>query len=108
MTLAVVFHLPPPGKCIQAAKLVLPGKDPPNGGRAYAGLLRKVCARALDHPPRAAYYAQTAGDSARAPGGTVHFGELLTILFHRLGRHHRARAGLARLRRMPEHGGRPR
>jgi hypothetical protein len=45
-----------------------------------------------DHPPRAAYYAQTAGDSTGAPGGTMHFGELLAILFHRQGRHHRTGA----------------
>jgi hypothetical protein len=82
MDLIVVFHLPPPSRRIQTKKLVLPEKDPPSGGRACVGLLRKVCVRAPDRPLRAIYYAQTASDSARAPRGTVHFGELLAILFH--------------------------
>jgi hypothetical protein len=105
--LAMVFHPPPPGERIQAGKLVLPRKDPPSGRRAYAGLLGKVCVGAPDCPPGAANYTQTIGDSARAPSGTVHFGELLAILFCRPGQHHRARAGPARIHRMPEHGGRP-
>jgi hypothetical protein len=102
-----VFHPPPPGGLIQAGKLVSLRKDPPSGGRAYAGLLGKVCAEALDPPPGVAYYAQTIGDSAEAPDGTMHFRELLAILFHRPGRHHRAEASPVRLCRMPGHGGRP-
>jgi hypothetical protein len=76
-------------------------------GRACVGLLGKVCVRAPDRPPRAAYYAQIAGDSAGAPDGTVHFTELLAILFCRLGRHHHTGAGPMWLRRMPGHEGRP-
>jgi hypothetical protein len=83
--LAVVFHPLPSGGHIQAGKLVSPRKDPPCGGRACASLHRKVCARALDRPPGAAYYAQTASGSTEAPGGTMHFGELITIFFHRQG-----------------------
>jgi hypothetical protein len=56
MDLVVVFHLPPPGGRIQAGKLVLAGKDPPNGGRACVDLLGKVCARAPDRPLGAVYY----------------------------------------------------
>jgi hypothetical protein len=55
-------------------------KDPPNGSRAYAGLLEKVCVVALDRPPKATYYARTTGDSTRVPDGIVHFRELLAIL----------------------------
>jgi hypothetical protein len=107
MNLAVVFRAPPLGGCIWASKLVSPRKDPPSEGvgRAYAGLLRKVCVRVPDCPPGAAYYAQTAGDSVGAPAGTVHFGELLSILFHRPGPHHCARADPVRLCRTPEHRG---
>jgi hypothetical protein len=76
-------------------------------GRACVGLLGKVCVRAPDRPPGAAYYAQIAGDSAGASDGTVHFTELLAILFCRLGRHHHTGAGPMWLRRMPGHGGRP-
>jgi hypothetical protein len=82
MDLVVVFHPPPPGGRIQVDKLVLPRKDPPSEGRACAGLLSKVCTGAPDRLPRAAYYAQTTDDSAGAPGGTMHFRELLAILFH--------------------------
>jgi hypothetical protein len=81
MFLVVVFHHPPLGGHIQSGKLVSPRTDHLNGGRVCAGLLRKVCAGAPDRPPRAAYYAQTAIDSTEAPGGTVHFGELLAIMF---------------------------
>jgi hypothetical protein len=80
MDLALVFHPPLPGGRIQASKLVSPEKDPPNGARAYAGLLGKVCVVALDRPPKASYYARTTGDSTRAPDGIVHFRELLAIL----------------------------
>jgi hypothetical protein len=107
MDLVVVFHPPQPGGCIQACKLVSPKKGPPNRGRACASLHRKACAEAPNRPPRDAYYAQTAGGSTRAPGGTMHFGELLTILFRRQGQHHHARADPARLRHIPEHKGRP-
>jgi hypothetical protein len=79
MDLVVVFHLPPPGGCIQAGKLVLPEKDPPSGGRVCAGLLEKVCVRALNCPLGAIYYAQTTGDSIGASGGTVYFRELLFV-----------------------------
>jgi hypothetical protein len=85
MDLAVVFHLPPSGGRIQVGRLVLPGKDSSNGGRACVGLLGKVCARAPDRPSGATYYTQTVGDSIEAPGGTVYFRELLAILFHRPG-----------------------
>jgi hypothetical protein len=102
-----VFHPPPPGGHIQAGKLVAPRKDPPSGGRACTCLLEKVCAIALDRPPVTAYYAQTAGDSIGAPGGIVHFKELLAILFRQPGRYHHAKAGPVWLRRMPGHGGRP-
>jgi hypothetical protein len=117
MDLVVVFYLPPPGRHIQAGKLVLPRKDPPSGGRACAG--RQTCVTQKgpsqqggelvqtlpNHPLGAAYYAQTASDSTRAPSGTVHFGELLAILIRQQGQHHHARVGPARLRHMPEHGG---
>jgi hypothetical protein len=79
MDLAVVFHPPQPARCIQASKPVSPKKDPPSGGRACASLHGKVCAGAPYHPPRVAYYTQTAGGSAEAPDSTVHFGELLAI-----------------------------
>jgi hypothetical protein len=104
-----VFHPPLPGGRIQANKLVSPGKDPPSGGwgRACIGLLRKVCTRALDRPLGAAYSAKIAGDSTGAPDGTMHFGELLAIFFCRPGPHHRARADLAWLHRMPRHRGKP-
>jgi hypothetical protein len=82
-------------------------KRPSQRGRACVGLLEKVCAGALDCPPGATYYAQTAGDSARVLGGTMHFKELLAILFRRPGRLHRAEAGRAWLHRMPGHRGRP-
>jgi hypothetical protein len=49
--LALVFHPPPLGGRIQAGKLVSPRKDPPSGGRACAGLHKKVCVIALDHRP---------------------------------------------------------
>jgi hypothetical protein len=81
MDLVVVFHPPQPGRRIQIWKLVSPEKGPPSGGRACASLHGKVCARALDRPPGAAYYAETVGGSAGAPGGTVHFRELLAIFF---------------------------
>jgi hypothetical protein len=83
MDLAVVFHPPQLGRHTQAGKLVSPEKDPPNKGRDCASLHGKVCARAPDRPLGAAYYVQTAGGSAGAPGGTVHFRELLAICFHR-------------------------
>jgi hypothetical protein len=107
MDFAVVFHPSQPGGRIQADKFVSPGKDPPIEVRAYASLHRKVCARVPDHPPGAAYYAQTAGGSVGAPGGTVHFRELLPIFFCREGRHHHAEAGPAQLRHMPADGRRP-
>jgi hypothetical protein len=117
MDLVVVFYLPPPGRHIQAGKLVLPRKDPPSGGRACAG--RQTCVTQKgpsqqggelvqtlpNHPLGAAYYAQTASDSTRAPSGTVHFGELLAILFPRPGRHHHVVASSVLLHHMPEHGG---
>jgi hypothetical protein len=105
MDLVVVFHLPPPGGRIQAGKLVLLEKDPTSGGRACAELLEKVCAGAPDRPLGAAYYEQTASDSVGVPSGTMHFGQLLAILFHRRGRHHHIRADPAWLHRMPGHGG---
>jgi hypothetical protein len=107
MDLAVVFHLPSPGGRIQAGKLVSLRKGPSSKGRACAGFLRKVCAGAPNHPPKAAYYAQTTGDSTGEPGGTMHFRDLLAILFHQLGQHHHVRASLTWLRHMPEHGRRP-
>jgi hypothetical protein len=107
MDLVVVLHLSLPGRLIQASKLVLPRKDPPSGGRACADLLSKLCAGAPDRPLGAAYYAQTTGNSTGAPGGTVHFEELLAILFRQPSRHHHTGAGPARLHRMPGHGGRP-
>jgi hypothetical protein len=64
MDFTLVFNLPPPGRRIQAGKLVLPRKDPPSRGRACAGFLGKACAGAPDRPPQAAYYAQIASDSA--------------------------------------------
>jgi hypothetical protein len=82
-------------------------KGPSQWRGACACLLEKVCTGAPNRPPAAAYCAQTTGDSSGAPGGTMHFEELLAILFCRQGRHHHAGAGPARLRRMPEHGGRP-
>jgi hypothetical protein len=103
----VPFHPPPPGGCIQAGKLVSPGKDPPSGGRACLSLHRKVCIGAPDHLLGTAYYVQTAGGSAGAPGSTMHFRELLAIFVHRQDRHHHAGAGPTRLRHMLEHGGRP-
>jgi hypothetical protein len=99
----VVFHPPPPGGRIQDGKLVSPRKDPPSGGSACAGLLGKVCAGEPDCSSGATYYAQTTGDSTGAPGGAMHFGELLAILFHRPGQHNRAEAGPVWLHRMPEH-----
>jgi hypothetical protein len=39
--------------------------------RDCAGLLRKVCVKAPDHPPQTTYYAQTTGDSVGVLGGTV-------------------------------------
>jgi hypothetical protein len=82
-------------------------KGPSQWGRACADLLGKVCAGAPNHPPGAAYYALTTRDSARMPSDTLHFRELLAILFHRQGRHHHVGAGPSQLHRMPEHGGRP-
>jgi hypothetical protein len=82
MNLALVFHPPLLAGRIHASKLVSPRKDPLNKERACVGLLGKVCIEALDRLPGATYYAQTAGDSTGALGGTVHFGELLAILFH--------------------------
>jgi hypothetical protein len=76
-------------------------------GRACASLHEKVRVRAPDHPLGTAYYAQTTGGSTRAPGDTVHFGELIAIFFRRQGQHHHARASPTQLRRMPAHGGRP-
>jgi hypothetical protein len=73
------------------------------GGGACASLHGKVCIGAPDRPPGAAYHSQIAGGSARAPGRTVHFKELLAIFFCRQGRHHHPGAGPAWLRRMPEH-----
>jgi hypothetical protein len=105
MDLVVVFHPPLPGGRIEASKLVSPGKDPPSVGRACASLHKKVCARAPDHPPGAAYYTQITGGRAKAPGSTVHFEELIAIFFHRQGRHHHAGVGPARLCYMPEHRG---
>jgi hypothetical protein len=102
MDLVVVFHLPLPGGCIQAGKLVLPGKDPPSGGRVCAGLLEKVCVRAPNCPLGAIYYPQTTGDSIGASGGTVYFRELLFI---DNGRHHHVGVGTTRLHHMPGHGG---
>jgi hypothetical protein len=104
MDLVVVFHPPQPGGRIQADKLVSSRKDPPSGGRACASLHGKVCVRPSDRPPEVAYYAQTTGGSAGVPGGTVHFGKLLAMLFRR---HHHARASPARLCHMPKHGVRP-
>jgi hypothetical protein len=105
MNLAVVFHPPLPGGRIQAGKLGSPEKDPPSRGRAFVCLLGKVCAREVDRPPGATYYAQTTGDSVGAPGTTMHFIELHDILFRQPGRHHRTRAGPAWLRRMVGHRG---
>jgi hypothetical protein len=99
----VVFHPPPSGGRIRDGKLVSPRKDPPSEGSTCADLLGKVCAGEPDRPSGATYYAQTAGDSTGAPGGTMHFGELLAILFHRPGQHNHAKAGPTRLRCMPEH-----
>jgi hypothetical protein len=76
MDLALVFHPPSPGGRIQATNLCHLERNLP-GGRACACLFEKVRVIALDHPPRAAYYGQTVGDSVRAPGSTVHFRELL-------------------------------
>jgi hypothetical protein len=93
MDLAVVFHLPPPGGCIQAGKLVSPKKNPPSGRRARSSLHGKVCTRAPDH------------HSTEAPGGTVHFRELIAIFFHRQGRPHHAEANPMRFHRMTAHEG---
>jgi hypothetical protein len=105
MDLVVVFHPPQPGRRIQVDKLVSPGKDPPSGGRACASLHKKVCTRAPDHPPGAAYYAQTTCGWVVAPGSTMHFVELIALFFHQQGRHHQVGAGPAWLHRMPAHGG---
>jgi hypothetical protein len=83
---------------VQAGKLVLPRKDPPSRGGELVQTLP-------NHPLGAAYYAQTASDSTGAPSGTVHFRELLAILFPRPGRHHHAVASSVWLHHMPEHEG---
>jgi hypothetical protein len=57
-------------------------KDPPSWGRACTSLHWKVCVGALDCPPGAAYYSQTTGGSAEAPGDFFHFRELIAIFFH--------------------------
>jgi hypothetical protein len=50
--------------------------------KTYGGA---ICVRAPDHPPGAAYYAQTAGGKVGAPVSIVHFGEVLAIFVHRQG-----------------------
>jgi hypothetical protein len=47
---------------------------------------------------------QIASDSAEAPDGTMHFGQLLAVFAHRRGRYHHVGASPTRLRCMPGQG----
>jgi hypothetical protein len=98
MDLVVVFHPPQPSGRIQACKLGSPKRALLARGEHVQAIMGKYASE---------HQIILESGSTRVPSGTVHFGELLAIFFHRQGRHHHTGAGPTRLHRMPEHGGRP-